>query len=97
MAYCLRFLIAENAVNNCNSNKQNHIISSKHNWNNFNKDPTWSNVAPILIKVLKDGSENWETGNQHIRTLVYQRETVAVIFIKGADGLVKYISTAWCK
>lgn len=88
---------AEDAVNGCNSNKQNHIMNSKHNWNNFNKDPKWSNVAPILIKVLKDGSEKWETGNQYIRTLIYQGETVVVRFIKDADGLVKYISTAWCE
>lgn len=88
---------AEDAVNNCNSNKQNHIMQSKHNWNKFNKDPKWSDVAPILIEVLKKGSEKWETGDQYIRTLVYQGETVVVRFIKDAEGLVKYISTAWCK
>lgn len=88
---------AEEAVENCNSNKQNHIMQSKHNWNKFKKNPKWTDVSPILIKVLKDGSEKWETGNQYIRTLVYKGETVVVRFIKDADGLVKYISTAWCK
>lgn len=88
---------AEDAVNNCDSNKQNHIMQSKHNWNKFNKDPKWSDVAPILIKVLKDGSETWEKNSQYIRTLVYKGETVVVRFIKDADGLVKYISTAWCE
>lgn len=88
---------AEDAVNNCNSNKQNHIMQSKHNWNKFNKDPKWSDVAPILIEVLKKGSEKWETGNQYIRTLIYEGETVVVRFIKDAEGLVKYISTAWCE
>ena len=87
---------AENAVNSCNSNKQNHIMNPKHNWNKFNKNPKWNNVAPILIKVLKEGYEKRETGNQYIRTLVYQGKTVVVRFIKDADGLVKYISTAWC-
>lgn len=66
-------------------------------WDKFNKNPKWSNVAPILIKLLKDGSENWETGNQYIRTLVYQGQTVIVRFIKDADRLVKHIGTAWCK
>ena len=88
---------AEDAVNNCNSNKQNHIMQSKHNWNKFNKDPKWSDVAPILIEALKEGSEKWETGNQYIRTLIYKGETVVVRFIKDAEGLVKYISTAWCE
>lgn len=88
---------AEDAVNGCDSNKQNHVMQSKHNWNKFNKDPKWSDVAPILIKVLQDGTEKWETGDQYIRTLVYQGETVVVRFIKDADGLVKYISTAWCE
>lgn len=72
-------------------------MQSKHNWNKFKKNPKWTDVSPILIKVLKDGSEKWETGNQYIRTLVYKGETVVVRFIKDADGLVKYISTAWCK
>lgn len=38
-----------------------------------------------------------ETGNQYIRTLIYKGETVVVRFIKDAEGLVKYISTAWCE
>lgn len=88
---------AEDAVNNCDSNKQNHIMQFKHNWNKFNKDPKWSDVFPILIKVLKDGAETWEKNDQYIRTLVYKGETVVVRFIKDAEGLVKYISTAWCK
>lgn len=88
---------AENAVNNCNSNKQNHIMNSKHNWNKFNKNPKWNDISPILIKVLKEGTEQWESKNQYIRTLVYKGETVVVRFIKGADGLIEYISTAWCK
>jgi len=88
---------AEDAVNNCNKNKQNHIMNSKHNWNKFNKDPKWTDIAPILVEVLKKGSEKWETGNQYIRTLIYKGETVVVRFIKDAEGLVKYIGTAWCK
>ena len=88
---------AENAVNSCNGNKQNHIMKPKHNWNKFKRNPQWSDVAPILIKVLKDGYEKWETGNLYLRTLVYEGETVVVRFIKGVDGMVKYISTAWCE
>jgi hypothetical protein len=88
---------AEKAVENCNRNKQIHIMKSKHNWNKFKKNPKWTDVSPILIKVLKEGSEKWEKNNQYIRTLVYKGETVVVRFIKDADGLVKYISTAWCK
>lgn len=87
---------AENAVNSCNSNKRNHIMNPKHNWNKFNKNPKWNNVAPIIIKVLEEGYEQRETGNQYIRTLVYQGHTVVVRFIKDANGLVKYIGTAWC-
>jgi hypothetical protein len=88
---------AKSAVNNCDSNKRHHIMNSKHNWNKFNKDPKWNNIAPILIKTLKKGSEQWERGDQYIRTLVYKGETVVVRFIKGADGLVKHIGTAWCE
>lgn len=87
---------AEDAVNNCNSNKQNHIMNPKHNWNKFKKNPKWSDISPILIKVLKDGHETWEKNDQYIRTLVYKGKTVVVRFIKNSDGLVKYISTAWC-
>lgn len=46
---------------------------------------------------MKDGYEKWETGNLYLRTLVYEGETVVVRFIKGVDGMVKYISTAWCE
>lgn len=88
---------AEDAVNSCNRNKQNHIMKPKHNWNRFKKNPKWSDVAPILIKVMKDGYEKWETGNQYLRTLAYEGETVVVRFIKDVDGMVKYISTAWCE
>lgn len=88
---------AEDAINNCDNNKRNHIMQSKHNWNKFSKDPKWSDVSPILIKVLQEGNEKWEKNNQYIRTLVYKGETVVVRFIKDEDGLVKYISTAWCK
>ncbi|TCW33333.1 putative RNase toxin 35 of polymorphic toxin system [Thermohydrogenium kirishiense] len=88
---------AEKAVNSCDDNKIHHIMNPKHNWNKFKKDPKWSNVAPILIKVLKDGSETWEKNNQYIRTLTYKGETVVVRFIKDAAGHVKYISTAWCE
>lgn len=88
---------AEDAVNNANSNKQHHILDSKHNWNKFNKDPNWNNVGPILIKVLKDGTETWERNDQYIRTLIYKGETVVVRFIKDAEGLIKYLSTAWCE
>ena len=88
---------AEDAVNGCNSNKQNHIMNPKHNWNKFNKNPKWSDVAPILIKVLKEGKETWEKNNQYIRTLVYKGETVVVRFLKDADGLEQNIGTAWCK
>lgn len=40
---------AEDAVNNCNSNKQNHIMQSKHNWNKFNKDPKENNEVRIRL------------------------------------------------
>lgn len=88
---------AEDAVNNCNSNKQNHIMNQKHNWNKFKKDPKWSDITPILIKALKDGAEKWETGDVYTRTLVYKGHTVVVRFIKDSEGLVKAISTAWTK
>lgn len=88
---------AENAVNSCNGNKQNHIMKPKHNWNKFKRNPQWSDVAPILIKVLKDGYEKWEAGDQYIRTLVYEGQTVVVRFIKDVDGMIRYISTAWCE
>ena len=90
---------AQDAVGNCNSNKQHHIIGqSKHNWNKlFPKGPKWSGVAPILIKVLQDGKETAEGGGTYLRTLVYQGQTVVVRFVKDTEGFVKYISTAWVK
>ncbi len=88
---------AEKAVNNCNSNKRNHIMQRKHNWNNFNKKPNWSNTAPLLIKALQQGNEKWEKGDQYIRSLYYKGHTIVVRFIKDSNGLVKYISTAWSK
>lgn len=88
---------AEDAVNSCDSNKRNHIMQPKHNWNKFNKDPKWNDVAPILIKTLQEGVETQERGKQCIRTLIYKGETVVVRFMKDTEGLVQYISTAWCK
>lgn len=86
---------AETAVKGCDANKKDHILQTKHNWNKFNKEPNWNNVAPILVKVLKEGTEKWERSSIYLRTLVYKGETVVVRFVKDADGLVKYISTAW--
>ncbi len=88
------------AIDNCDSNKQYHILQSKHNWNKLfpgPNGPNWSNIVPVLLKVLQNGNETHETGNQYIRTLIYQGQTVVVRFIKDAQGVVKYISTAWVK
>lgn len=88
---------AENAVNNLNSNKRHHILNRKHNWHKHNRNPNWGNVAPILIKTLKEGSEAREYGNQYTRTLIYNGHTVVVRFIKNAKGLIEHIGTAWTK
>lgn len=92
---------AEEAINGCDDNRKHHIMNPKHRWTKLNKNPNWKNISPILIKVLQDGDEkfekNVETGVQYIRTLVYKGETVVVRFIKGANGLIKHIGTAWCE
>lgn len=88
---------AEDAINNCNENKRNHIMNPKHNWTKLKKSPNWNNISPILIKVLQDGDEKWEKGNQYLRILVYNGEKVVVRFIKDAEGLVQYVGTAWCE
>lgn len=90
---------ASDAVGKCDSNKRHHIMNQgKHNWNKlFPKGPNWNEVAPILIKVLREGKETSEKGGTYLRTLVYQGQTVVVRFTKDALGLVKYIGTAWVK
>lgn len=87
----------EKATNKCDKNKQNHILNKKHNWNKFNKNPKWSNIAPIIIKTLKYGSEKHERSNIYLRTLVQNGKSVSVRFIKDGKELVSNISTAWVK
>lgn len=87
----------ERATNKCDKNKQYHILQKKHNWNKFNKNPKWSNVAPLIIKTLKDGSERHERANIYVRTLVVNGKSISVRFIKDGNKLVNYISTAWVK
>lgn len=72
-------------------------MNPKHNWNKFFRNPKWNNVAPILTKVLKDGSERWERANIYVRKLYYKGQTVEVRFIKDSNGFIKAISTAWVK
>lgn len=87
---------AKEAVNSCNDNLKHHIMQKHHNWNNFNKDPKWSDIAPLLIKALKDGTESYNNSNgTYTRTLTIKGYSVSVRFIKSVDGLVRYISTAW--
>lgn len=97
---------AEDAVNNTDSNKQNHILKNKlhkngHDWKNiFNgKDPDWKSLAPILLKVLKEGSEHPHNGSTTVfeRELYYKGVTVVVRFVKDAEGFVKWLSTAYLK
>lgn len=58
---------ASDAVGKCDSNKRHHIMNQgKHNWNKlFPKGPNWNKVAPILIKVLREGKETPEKGGGH--------------------------------
>lgn len=90
---------AEKAVNKAgkDSNKVHHIMNPKHNWNKFFKNPKWNNIAPIITKVLKEGTERWERGNIYVRRLYYQGKTVEVRFIKDSKGFIQAISTAWTK
>lgn len=79
------------------SNKVHHIMNSKHNWNKFFNNPKWGNIAPIITKVLKEGTERWERGNIYVRRLYYQGKTVEVRFIKDSNGFIQAISTEWVK
>lgn len=79
------------------NNKIHHIMNPKHNWNKFFNNPKWSNVAPIITKVLKEGTERLERGNIYVRRLYYQGKTVEVRFIKDSNGFIQAISTAWTK
>lgn len=95
---------AEEAINGLDSNKQNHILNNKlhnHGWNKlFNgKDPRWNQLAPILVKVLKDGAETVYNNSQGVyeRTLAYKGYDVVVRFIKAVNGTVTGISTAYLK
>lgn len=90
---------AEKAVEKAgkDSNKVHHIMNSKHNWNKFFNNPKWNNIAPIITKVLKEGTERWERGNIYVRRLYYQGKTVEVRFIKDSNGFIQAISTVWVK
>lgn len=91
---------AEEALDNCDKNKQSHILHNNlhdHKFNKINKDPNWNNIKPVLLKVLKKGSERHVSGRVYIRSLVYKGYTVEVKFVKDAEGLIKYISTAYVK
>lgn len=97
---------AEKALDDVNENKQNHILNNKlhengHNWKNiFNgKDPKWDDLKPILLKVLKEGSEHSFKNSDTVfeREKVYKGVTVVVRFVKAVDGTVKYFGTAYLK
>lgn len=90
---------AEKAVEKAgrDNNKIHHIMNPKHNWNKFFNNPNWNNVAPILVRVLKEGSEKWERANIYVKTLYYNGQVVEVRFIKDLNGFIEAISTAWVK
>ncbi|MDE6282063.1 MAG: hypothetical protein K2M15_09850 [Oscillospiraceae bacterium] len=95
---------AEDAVNGVDLNRQNHILNNRlhnHGWNNlFNgRDPQWRDLAPILIKVLQDGTETLFNASQRVyeRTLNYNGYDVVVRFRKTIDGLVETLTTAYVR
>ncbi|MDY4128709.1 polymorphic toxin type 35 domain-containing protein [Peptostreptococcus porci] len=71
------------------------ILKQKHDWNEFFKKPSWSNVSPLIAKALKEGSEKHEKLNVYLRTIYYKGEQISVRFIKDSKGLVQAPSTAW--
>lgn len=60
-------------------------MNLKHNWNN---------VASILVRVLKEGSEKWERNNIYIKTLYYNGQIVELRFIRYLNSFIEAISTA---
>lgn len=86
---------AEDAINSLKPAQRIHILK-KNDWKKFNKDPKWSDISPLLIKALQDGSETYRTSDKlYTRSIIIKGHQVAVRFKKSADGLVQYISTAW--
>lgn len=59
------------------------------------KKPDWDQLAPILIKALQEGDEIAEDGGTYLRVLAYKGYEVCVRFLKDAEGLVSFLSTAW--
>ena len=97
---------AQDAVNNIDANKQNHILNNNlhkngHSWKKlFNgKNPKWNQLAPVLLKVLKEGSEHPYNGSTTVfeREFYYKGITIVVRFVKDAEGFVKWLSTAYLR
>lgn len=87
----------DDAIGNCNSNKQNHILNDKHNWNKLTPDPKWSTIVPFLEETLKKGRAVREKVGQYLYTYTIDGETVQVRVMRDAQGLIEHIGTAWVK
>lgn len=75
---------SEEAVDSAgkDSEKINHIMEPKHDWNKFFKDPKWKDIAPLLIKALDEGKEQLVHNNVYITTLLYRGEVIVVRYAK---------------
>lgn len=84
--------------------KVRHIMTpddDKHKWSRLFKDPKWNDVAPLLVKVLRDGEESIQAINSkgitYERVINYLGENVVVRFhkvIKFGEEFIR-ISTAF--
>lgn len=89
---------AEDIINDLDLNKQHHILNNKlhdHKWYLIFRDPKWKDVRPLLIKVLEEGSETHIAGRVYERSLLYKGHKVVVRFLKSAQGLAEFFSTAY--
>ena len=96
----------EKALDRLHGAQADHILHSnlhpeEHDWKQpfDGQEPTSEQVKSLLKKAIREGQESAHEDrlSQFERSIEYNGRRVFVRFVKGADGLVKHISTGYFK
>ncbi|MCF0151440.1 MAG: hypothetical protein HUJ80_08540, partial [Firmicutes bacterium] len=94
----------EDLVNGLKEAQKNHILNNHlhdHKWSTLfkGKKPDWTDIAPVIYKVLKDGTETVydESKGIYVKSMIIDGCVVIVRYLKDVSGTIVKISDGWVK